>query len=85
MEKFNYTVTDPLGIHARPAGLLVKKAAEYDSQITIEKDGKTGDAKKIFSVMGLGIKTGETITVTAEGRDEAEAANAVKEFLKANL
>lgn len=85
MEKFNYTVTDPLGIHARPAGLLVKKAAEYDSQITIEKDGKTGDAKKIFSVMGLGIKTGETITVTAEGRDEAEAADAVKEFLKANL
>lgn len=50
MKEFNYTITDPQGIHARPAGVLVKEAAKYQSTITLEKDGKTGDAKRIFAV-----------------------------------
>ena len=45
MKEFNYTITDPQGIHARPAGVLVKEAAKYQSTITLEKDGKTGDVK----------------------------------------
>ena len=49
MKEFNYTITDPQGIHARPAGVLVKEAAKYQSTITLEKDGKTGDAKRIFA------------------------------------
>lgn len=85
MKEFNYTITDPQGVHARPAGILVKEAAKYQSSITIEKDGKTGDAKRIFSVMGLGVKCGQTISVKVEGPDEDEAAKAVEEFLKANL
>lgn len=85
MKKFNYTITDPQGVHARPAGILVKEAAKYQSSITIEKDGKTGDAKRIFAVMGLGVKCGQTISVKVEGPDEDEAAKAVEEFLKANL
>lgn len=85
MKEFNYTITDPQGVHARPAGILVKEAAKYQSSITIEKDGKTGDAKRIFAVMGLGVKCGQTISVKVEGPDEDEAAKAVEEFLKANL
>ncbi len=85
MKEFNYTITDPQGIHARPAGILVKEAAKYQSSITIEKDGKTGDAKRIFAVMGLGVKSGQTIKITVEGSDEDEASAAVEEFLKANL
>lgn len=85
MKEFNYTITDPQGVHARPAGILVKEAAKYQSSITIEKDGKTGDAKRIFAVMGLGVKCGQTITVKVDGADEDEAAKAVEEFLKANL
>lgn len=85
MKEFNYTITDPQGIHARPAGILVKEAAKYESSITIEKDGKSGDAKRIFAVMGLGVKSGQTINVKVDGSDEEEAAKAVEEFLKANL
>lgn len=85
MKEFTYTITDPQGMHARPAGVLVKEAAKYQSKITIEKDGKSGDAKRIFAVMGLGVKCGQAITVKVEGDDEAEAATAIEEFLKANL
>lgn len=85
MKTFDYTITDPQGIHARPAGMLVKEAAKYQSSITIEKEGKKGDAKKIFAVMGLGVKAGQTITVTVEGSDEDTAAEAVEKFLKETL
>lgn len=85
MQEFSYTITDEQGIHARPAGLLVKEASKYESAITISHNGKTGDAKKIFSVMGLGIKFGDQITVSAEGTDEDQAAPAINSFLKENL
>ena len=85
MKEFQYTITDQQGIHARPAGMLVKEAAKYQSSITIEKDGKTGDAKRIFAVMALGAKCGNTITVKVDGADDAEAAAAIESFLKANL
>lgn len=85
MKEFSYTITDPQGVHARPAGVLVKEAAKYQSSITLEKDGKSGDMKRIFAVMGLGVKCGETITVKVDGSDEAEAAEAVESFLKQNL
>ncbi|MCD8390865.1 MAG: HPr family phosphocarrier protein [Firmicutes bacterium] len=85
MKEFEYTITDPQGIHARPAGILCKEAAKYKSEITLEKDGKKGDAKRIFAVMALGAKRGQTIKVTVEGEDENEAAKAVEEFLKSNL
>ena len=77
MEKFTYTITDPAGIHARPAGLLVKTAAGFKSTCKVEGNGKTGDLKRIF--------TGMTITVTVEGEDEKEAASTLKSFLKENL
>ena len=71
MKEFNYTITDPQGIHARPAGLLVKEATAFSSSITLEKDGKTGDCKRIFAVMALGIKCGDSVCVKAEGEYEA--------------
>ena len=58
MKEFKYTVTDPEGIHARPAGELVKKAKEFQSKITITKDGKSADVKRLFALMGLAIKQG---------------------------
>lgn len=85
MKEFTYTITDPQGMHARPAGILVKEAAKFQSSITIEKDGKSGDAKRIFAVMGLGVKCGQAITVKVDGPDEDEAASTIEEFLKANL
>lgn len=85
MKSFNYTIKDAQGIHARPAGVLVKEAGRFKSDITIEKDGKKADAKRIFAVMGLGVKSGETITVNIEGEDENKAASSLQGFLQNNL
>lgn len=85
MKEFKYVIQDPEGIHARPAGLLVKKAGEFASDIKIEKDGKAADAKRIFGVMGLGVKSGMEVTVTAEGEDEDAAIAELEAFFKENL
>lgn len=85
MKTFSYTIKDQVGIHARPAGLLVKKAKEFESVITLEKGGKTAAATKLMAVMGMGVKCGDTVNVTAQGSDEETAAEEMKEFFKANL
>lgn len=85
MKEFTYTIKDELGIHVRPAGLLVKEIQKYESEVMIEKNGKKVGGRKLMALMGLGVKQGETITVTAEGPDEEAAATGVEEFLKANL
>lgn len=85
MKQFTYTIKDELGVHARPAGLLVKLAKTYASKVTIEKNGKTCDMRKLMAVMGLGIKQGETITVTVEGEDETVAAEEIAAFLNENV
>lgn len=85
MKEIQYVIKDSAGIHARPAGLLVKKAAEFSSKITLKKDGKAADARRLFSIMGLAAKQGDTITFEIEGGDEAATAEALKTFLEANL
>ena len=85
MKTFTYTIKDDLGIHARPAGLLVKTAKNFNSEITIAKDGKSLNALKLMALMGLGVKCGDTITVTVSGEDEESAASAMEEFFKSNL
>lgn len=85
MKTFEYTITDPVGIHARPAGILVKKIKEFASTVTIAKGDKGVNALKLMALMGLGIKQGDKITVTVEGDDEEKAATEVEAFLKANL
>lgn len=85
MKQFNYTVKDELGIHARPAGLLVKEAQKFSSSIAVIKDGKSADGKKLFALMGLGVKCGNEITVTCDGADEEAAATALETFISDNL
>lgn len=85
MKKFEYRIIDENGIHARPAGLLVKTAKAFESKLTVTKDGESADAKKLFAMMGLCVKKGDTITVAAEGADEDAALAAVSEFLSQNL
>lgn len=85
MKEIKYTVRDELGIHARPAGLLVKAAAAFKSDVKIKCGAKEADAKRLLAVMGLGVKKGNDITVTVSGADEAEAAANLKAFLSANL
>lgn len=85
MKEFKFTIKDEAGIHARPAGLLVKAAGEFASTITIEKDGKSADAKRIFGLMGLGAKCGDVLTVTVDGADEVQAAEALEKFMNENM
>ena len=85
MKTFEYTIKDELGIHARPAGLLVKEAKKYESECKITKDGKTKKLTQLMMLMSLGVKQGETVTVTAEGADEDAAIAGLKEFFEANL
>lgn len=85
MVTFTFTVKDEVGLHARPAGLLVKEAAKCSSKVTIRKGEKSGDAKRIFNIMGLAIKCGEEVEMVVEGDKEQEEAAALEAFVKENL
>ena len=83
MHRIVYTITDANGIHARPAGKLVAEAKNYQANIRLilpVKD-RSADAKRLFAVMGLGVKQGDTIHVEAEGADAAEALSAIEAML----
>lgn len=84
MTNFTFIVKDPMGLHVRPAGLLAKEAMKYTSKITLTKGDKSGDAKRIFNIMGLGIKSGDTVEVTVEGEKEAEDKAALEAFVREN-
>ena len=85
MKTFEYTIKDELGIHARPAGLLVKEAKKFESECTITKDGKTKKLTQLMMLMSLGIKQGDTVTISVDGADEDAAVAALKEFFENNL
>lgn len=87
MKKITYTVMAEAGLHARPAGLLVKQSAAFKSNIKIlsEASGKEADLKRLMAVMALGVKQGDSIVVSAEGEDEDEAVTAIETFLKENF
>lgn len=85
MKTFDYTIQDEVGIHARPAGLLVKEAKKWKSKIVLVKDGKQAEATKLMAVMGLAVKCNQTIRIEVDGEDEETACEAIKGFLQANL
>lgn len=80
MNEFSYQIKDENGIHARPAGLIARKAQEYDFEVTISCNGKSSSLKKLLSLMGMGIKKDDTVTVTApKGKDISELKNYFEE------
>ena len=86
MKQFEYTIHDPLGIHARPAGMLVKEAKAFaDTVVTITKNGTTVKATQLMKLMSLGVKKGDVVTVAAEGADEDAAIIAISNFVQNNL
>lgn len=85
MKEFRYVITDPDGIHARPAGEFVKAAKEFEADIKITVNGKCADAKKIFAVMGLAAKQGHEAVICIDGPDEEQAATEIEKFMRNNL
>lgn len=85
MKEIQYTITDELGVHARPAGMLVKEASKFSCKIKVASPNKEVDAKRIMGVMSMGAKQGELLKFTFDGEDEEAAAQAMEAFLKENL
>jgi len=86
MKEFTYTIQDALGIHARPAGLLAKKAKSYaDTTVSLTANGKTVNLAQLMKLMALGVKQGTEVKVTCEGANEDAAAEGLLAFLKENL
>lgn len=85
MKTVTHVIADPLGLHARPAGLLVKLAGDFESAIVVTTSTGTADAKRIMALMRLGAKQGTLLTVTCSGPDEDAAAEAIRRFLADHL
>lgn len=85
MQNFEYVIKDSLGIHARPAGMLVKLAGNYKSDIVFETRGRRANLKQIFDIMDLGARCRDTLEITVTGEDEDTAAAGVREFLEHHL
>lgn len=85
MATFQYKITDEVGIHARPAGRLVKEAKQYDAEITLKCNGKNADVKKLMALMSLGVRKDDVIAVTVVGKDDAAVAQKLEAFFKDNL
>ena len=85
MKTFDYTIKDELGIHARPAGLLVKEAKKYASKVVIKANGKSAEATRLMAIMGMGVKCGQTVEVEVTGDDEDTAFEGMKAFFEENL
>ena len=85
MKKFNYVIKDEIGIHARPAGMLVKEAKNFESKITVSKNGKAAEARKLMALMGLNVKCGDEVEIAVDGADEDQAFEEMKAFFEQNL
>lgn len=85
MKSFDYVIKDEVGIHARPAGMLVNKAKTFTSAITVSRGDKSADCKKLMKLMSMGVKCNDSVTVTVEGEDEEIAAREMETFFKENL
>ena len=85
MKTFEYTITDEVGIHSRPAGLLVKECKELASSVTLTCNGKSADAKKLMALLALGVKKGDTVKVEISGTDEEQAAEKIEAFFQNSL
>ncbi|MGG4395082.1 HPr family phosphocarrier protein [Paenibacillus thiaminolyticus] len=85
MEK-QFTIKNPQGVHARPAGAIMKKAVEFpDSQVSLEFNGRKVSAKSITGVLTLGLKADDIVTVSAEGDQAGQAIDAVGAVLESVL
>ena len=85
MKQFTYTIKDENGIHARPAGILAKEAQKFTSVINLTANGRSVSIRKLLALMGMGVKQGDEIMITAEGADENEAIAKLEAFMKKNL
>ncbi len=85
MITFDHVIPDPLGLHARPAGLLTKAASAYQCSVQVAAPKGSADCKRLMAVMRMAAKAGDTLTFTCDGPDEDAAVAGLQAFLKDNL
>jgi phosphocarrier protein len=85
LREFRYVIHDKMGLHAQPAGYLVKTAMSFPCKVTIGVRGKETDAKRIMAVAGLQVKCGEEIILKTDGEQEEEAMDVLSGFIERNL
>lgn len=85
MIEFTYTIKDSLGLHARPAGMLVKLVKETGCNVRISKNGQAVDASRLIAVMGMGVKCNDKVSITIEGNQEEEVLRKIKRFFEETL
>ena len=81
----NIKITNPTGLHLRPAGNLCKEAMKFKSKVTFEYDGNIANAKSVLSVLGACIKSGDEITLICDGEDEEEALSILLDYIQSGL
>ena len=85
MRTFSHTITDPLGIHARPAGMLAKEARKYASVCTLTRGDESVRLTQLMALMALTVRSGDVVRITVEGADEDAAAEGLHAFFKEHL
>ena len=85
MQSFMYTIKVPVGLHARHAGLIVKEAKLYQSDITVSCGERSVNARHLMGLMTLGVKQGDLLRITVEGVDEDVAALKMKALFFKNF
>ncbi len=81
MTKREVVITNNIGLHARPATFFIQKANSYKSLIWIEKEDRKINAKSLLGVLSLGIAQGMTVSIIADGQDEADAVNGLSDLI----
>jgi phosphocarrier protein len=79
------TITNPVGLHARPATFLIQKANEFDSSIWLEKDERRVNAKSLLGVLSLGVSTGENVNIIGNGADEIIAVDTLYDLISTDF
>ena len=85
MKSFRYVIQDEMGIHARPASMIVRATKQYQSRITLTKEDQCVDLERLMALIGLAVTKGDEVYVTVEGEDEVEAATALEHLFRQNL
>ena len=85
MKKKSVIVKSQSGLHARPASALVACAQQFESDINLEKEGNSINAKSIIGILGLGVNCEDEIIITADGADEIEAVETLSKLVQEEL
>ena len=85
MKSFTYLIQDEMGIHARPAGLLVKTAKQFQSTIMLVRNEESILLDRLIALMNMAVKQGQKVTITADGVDEDAALDALKVIFQERL